>query len=679
MIPLASNEPEVAARTGQVASDEEQAATSHGEAASSEGQTVSRELRPRVARRPVLIWRLALALPTRASKRLAGQGWLASPEHTSLEQRLGTLQAVRMTIVALAFIAAAAVPRELGMTVGRVLPISLGYLAICLASQALDHRRLARSGSLGAASLEAVRVHTAGVRRGPPAHVAPVAAVRAPTGSPAGAREHRDRREDRPELALHRDMRARDSAKRSRAPVQQMLLPIDSLYLAVLMVPSGGAQSDFLLLFAVQLVAVTLLASPRTGIRVALWDSALLLAVNVLRLGGPVATFLGVSQLASPPLEAVGVRIMGFWAVALSTAYFSALSERELRRSKAQLDALTTMASEMERSMEASTDGEEVAEILLRSMLSAFGFKQAAAVWERKGRTSAIKVLRGGQGALVCQEIQPVARGALVGEVAARALNLKSPVLARRLSPVGDPVLEGMVPGAVNVVVVPLKAGGERLGLVVCEAGPPVSRRFSRRSVAMVGRFAAHAALTMKNADLNSEVARLAASDGLTGLANRREFTAVLAKEVARAARSKDPLSLAVLDVDHFKVVNDTFGHLAGDEVLREVARAMTTQVREVDLVARYGGEEFAIILPNCSSMDALAVVERVRAAIEIAGTTARVTASAGIASMPGDSTDEEGLMAAADQALYRAKDAGRDRVVLAGLDLSGFSPAKGW
>ena len=182
----------------------------------------------------------------------------------------------------------------------------------------------------------------------------------------------------------------------------------------------------------------------------------------------------------------------------------------------------------------------------------------------------------------------------------------------------------------------------------------------------------------MKNADLNSEVARLAASDGLTGLANRREFTTVLAREVARAARSKEPLSLAVLDVDHFKVVNDTFGHLAGDEVLRVVARAMTTQVREVDLVARYGGEEFAIILPNCSSMDALAVVERVRAAIEAAGTTARVTASAGIATLPGDGADEESLMAAADQALYRAKGAGRDRVVLAGLDLSAFSPAKG-
>ena len=127
-----------------------------------------------------------------------------------------------------------------------------------------------------------------------------------------------------------------------------MLLPIDSVYLAVLTVPSGGAQSDFVLLFAVQLIAVTLLASPRTGIRLALWDSVLLISISVLQLGGPLGQFPGASEVVTPSPGAVEVRIVGLWAVAVSTAYFSALSERELRRSKAQLDALTQMASEME-------------------------------------------------------------------------------------------------------------------------------------------------------------------------------------------------------------------------------------------------------------------------------------------------------------------------------------------
>ena len=111
-------------------------------------------------------------------------------------------------------------------------------------------------------------------------------------------------------------------------------------------------------------------------------------------------------------------------------------------------------------------------------------------------------------------------------------------------------------------------------------------------------------------------MARLAASDSLTGLANRRELSSALMREAARTARTKEPLSLAVIDIDHFKDINDTFGHLVGDEVLRQVADAMAGSVRDGDLVARYGGEEFAVVLPNCAGDGALAVVERVRAAV---------------------------------------------------------------
>jgi diguanylate cyclase (GGDEF)-like protein len=224
------------------------------------------------------------------------------------------------------------------------------------------------------------------------------------------------------------------------------------------------------------------------------------------------------------------------------------------------------------------------------------------------------------------------------------------------------------MPGATNVIVLALRAGRERLGILVAEAGPPVSRRVSRRSLEMLNRFAVHAALALNNSYLNAEVARLAASDSLTGLANRRELSSALVREAARTARTKEPLSLAVIDIDHFKEINDTFGHPAGDEVLRQVAAAMARNVRDVDLVARYGGEEFAIVLPNCASDGALAVVERVRAAVGSAATVTKVTVSAGIATSLGEETNGEGLMAAADGALYASKRAGRDRVTLASV-----------
>jgi two-component system, cell cycle response regulator len=535
---------------------------------------------------------------------------LATAEHTSLEQRFGALQVVRLCIVALVIAAAALAPEQLGLTVRQVLPITFAYLTLCLLGQVGDHVLVKRP-------------------------------------------------------------------KRSRAPLQQMLLPIDSVYLAVLTVPSGGAQSDFILLFAVQLIAVTLLASPRTGIRLALWDSVLLISISVLQLGGPVGEFLGAPRVVTPSPGAVEVRIVGLWAVAVSTAYFSALSERELRRSKAQLDALTQMASEMEEGMEASCGVDQIAAVLLKTVLRPFLFKQVAIVWERKGGVTASR-FAAGDATVSAVQLGPLEAGALGGVVAARALSENTPVLVRKLSRDDDAALELMVPGATNVVVVPLRAGRERLGVLVAEAGPPLTRRVSRRSLDMLNRFAAHAALALNNADLNAEVARLAASDSLTGLANRRQLSSALMREAARTGRTKEPLSLAVIDIDHFKDINDTFGHLVGDEVLRQVADAMARSVRDGDLVARYGGEEFAIVLPNCASEGALAVVERVRAAIGVAATVTKVTVSAGIATSTGEGSDSEGLMAAADGALYASKRAGRDRVTVASARPPASAPADG-
>jgi diguanylate cyclase (GGDEF)-like protein len=483
---------------------------------------------------------------------------------------------------------------------------------------------------------------------------------------------------------------------RSGAPFQQALLPVDPVYLAVLALPSGGAQSDFILLFTVQLISVTLLASPRAGIRLALWDSVLLVSVTWFQLGGPLGQWLGTPQVVTPTAGAVALRIGGFWAVALTTAAFSALSERELRRSKAHLDALTTMASQMEEAMESGCEPEQIAAIFLKGVLYPFAFKQVAVIWDRKGQVLAARFVTGAQDVVAVgpgsrepgpretgrQETGPREtgrqdNGPLRGAIAARALRGHQPLLVRDLARDDGPALGALVPGATNIVVVPLKAGREGQGLLLAESGPPPSRRMSRRSLEMVSRFAAHAALALRNADLKAEIARLAASDPLTGLANRRALTTALSREVARSVRTKEPLSLAIMDIDFFKKINDTYGHVAGDDVLRAVADAMAGNVRDVDLVARYGGEEFAIVLPNCPSEGALIVVERVRAAVSALPTPARVTVSAGIATSTGAAhADAERLMADADEALYTSKRAGRDRATLAPPPPPAASPA---
>ncbi|MDO8605286.1 MAG: diguanylate cyclase [Phaeospirillum sp.] len=169
----------------------------------------------------------------------------------------------------------------------------------------------------------------------------------------------------------------------------------------------------------------------------------------------------------------------------------------------------------------------------------------------------------------------------------------------------------------------------------------------------------------------------LAVKDGLTGLANRRSFDERLEADWLHSIREQAPISLLLIDVDHFKLYNDTYGHQKGDTCLKEVAAAMTTQVfRPADLAARYGGEEFAVIMPNTDLDGALRVADRIREAVEdlnlphsASQTTDRVTLSAGAASaVPTDDQTPVDLIAAADAALYRAKHAGRNRVLGAEL-----------
>lgn len=185
---------------------------------------------------------------------------------------------------------------------------------------------------------------------------------------------------------------------------------------------------------------------------------------------------------------------------------------------------------------------------------------------------------------------------------------------------------------------------------------------------------AAQAAMSIENVDLHEAVSRESVTDELTGLSNYRRFYEALEREVERSRRFGGRLGLVMMDIDDFKLVNDTRGHPQGDEVLREIGRVLCESSREIDEPARHGGEEMAVILPGTDLDGAFRLAERIRRRIEAleigpvegSGRPLRVTASFGVASLPETGSDERSLVAGADAALYEAKRAGKNQTMRA-------------
>lgn len=213
---------------------------------------------------------------------------------------------------------------------------------------------------------------------------------------------------------------------------------------------------------------------------------------------------------------------------------------------------------------------------------------------------------------------------------------------------------------------VPLSWRGESVGLLHLSWSDPADAPAAE----LLQAVAAAAAPSLSHVLSSHSLREQANRDGLTGLLNRRALDESLPQLIQRAADTGRPLSLALFDVDHFKLFNDRYGHEAGDLVLRSVGQKLTSGLREGDLAFRYGGEEFVIVLPGSGSSDAWQCIERLRRSIADLALSNRgerlptVTASAGIAECPGDGADAESLLKRADQGLYCAKAAGRDRLL---------------
>jgi len=208
----------------------------------------------------------------------------------------------------------------------------------------------------------------------------------------------------------------------------------------------------------------------------------------------------------------------------------------------------------------------------------------------------------------------------------------------------------------------PLLVSGEVIGSVLVQHADPLTGDEERRIVSSV-RQGAPVLANLRNL----AIAELrAATDSLTGLPNNRAVQDTMKRMLAHASRTVSPLGCALLDLDHFKHINDTYGHGRGDEVLAAVASALQTTLRESDFVGRWGGEEFLILLPDVNREGAMTAAEKIResvASVTIAGIDRPITASLGVAMLPGDAVDVTTLARSADRALYIAKARGRNRV----------------
>ncbi|MDQ3987211.1 MAG: sensor domain-containing diguanylate cyclase [Actinomycetota bacterium] len=428
------------------------------------------------------------------------------------------------------------------------------------------------------------------------------------------------------------------------------MLIADALYLAWILHTSGGILSPLRFLVYIHLIAVTLMFSYRTGILIAVLHSVLLFAVYQTQ----------VTAGASPALLAVGeggmslhqswlFNTLAFWIVTLATAPFSSLNERELRRRKADLEVLTDMTNEIEN----LRDPRVISETVLERVCETFEFHRGVVLAVQENQL----VLMARRG--TSQMVPPSPR---LDKLIDRAWDEREAVLVARLKEETDPALSALLPFGRNLLVAPMFADGQAFGVLVVERGQEDEPVLERRIISMVMQFASHGALAMRNASLLEEVQRLAETDALTEIANRRSFEKALDREISRSMRNGESFTLVMVDLDNFKFLNDQFGHQAGDELLQKVGSVLRKACRESDTPSRYGGEEFAVLLPGCGVHQSLEAAERLRALIAGVDGPMRITASAGVATYPTQASTATGLIEAADEALYESKRAGRDR-----------------
>ncbi|GGJ82712.1 hypothetical protein GCM10010123_10450 [Pilimelia anulata] len=432
----------------------------------------------------------------------------------------------------------------------------------------------------------------------------------------------------------------------------------DGVFLAFAWWATGALGSPLSYLVILHAISVTLLASFRTGAKLTVWHSMLaLLLLEATRAGVIGTSGADFSQ------GNLWLYLAAMWTAVLGTASFAAHNERELRRRRYDSEVLHQFGLDVV----AKADSAGVAVALAEFARAELGAHRTAVVAysadtndsQAANRLLAVLV-DGDRDAIVQRMIATPYRTSVVTAATASGQTL----LRSRLDGSSDPWLSEVMPGARAVIIVPFALEQVR-GALVMQMGRSGNwaPRVERRVVNTAEQATNQAAGALELSVLTERLRALSHTDGLTRVANRRRFDEVLETELQHAAATGTQLGLLLVDIDHFKRLNDTYGHQVGDEVLQQVAKAIRNECPDPHLVARYGGEEFAVVLVGTDPVGGLAAAEGVRRAIANSTSSVAVTASLGVASYPGHGLSPAEVIAAADAALYRAKANGRNQV----------------
>jgi diguanylate cyclase (GGDEF)-like protein len=420
------------------------------------------------------------------------------------------------------------------------------------------------------------------------------------------------------------------------------LVLLDGILIAAVVAASGGTAGPLELLVVLHVVAMALIVSGWSGLEAAIWHATLLLVVATSAASGPSGS------------GALSGHAAAYVVVGAVVAAFSAIDGRAARRRRGRLGAQVRLSARLEPVV--TTDEACAA---LAAHVAMGGFRRCAVLVTGTGHVVGA-IAEGARPPVLFTAPLPRERGRLLS-----AAPGPEPVLARFLDARADPLLDQVLPGAMNIVGVPIMVEGAALGAAVAEWRPGHRARIPELAVEALCRDASHCGLALRSVLLLEQVEQRSRRDLLTGLANRRGFDEALDRELSRVERSATSVSLALIDLDHFKAVNDSQGHQAGDRVLATVGSALGRVARAHDVAARIGGDEFALLLSGCDSDAARLVADRVLAVVAANVGHLGVTASIGLATAPRHGRTRGAVVRSADEALYAAKAAGRNRSVV--------------
>jgi diguanylate cyclase (GGDEF)-like protein len=378
------------------------------------------------------------------------------------------------------------------------------------------------------------------------------------------------------------------------------------------------------------------------------------LAAAPVKDGGFTLGVLAADSRSPGAFGAADLEALGLFAGQVARALLRKRIQAETERTNLKLEALRAQSARLLSSLETET----VLDLIMEAVSEMVSLEAAFFLKDTRG----FKLVRT-EGYAPPRKL----RFALGGSLAGMALeNAQCLYISNMTLGHGQRALPFEGPEVGSALAVPVLYGEEPLGVIVLTS--PRTDALTPEQIEILSIVVNQAALSLKNSMLHGEITAKAITDGLTGLYNHRHFQELLEKELARVLRSGGSLALLLLDIDHFKQINDTCGHPAGDAVLRKLATILRRTVRSVDVPARYGGEEFAAILVDVDPQGARRTAERIRSKVEgaafrVDGREIPVTLSVGVASAPRDARRKADLIERADRALYHAKESGRNRV----------------